>query len=274
MKLSSTLFSPSDHGDNNFPSLLPTESMSQQQSWPFQQKARKGRLRFWERVFSEINEKTLLSYCKALIHLLSPEDVNGHLSRRLSGGFGEPGYEYSYKKTTRIAQPWPSWLLYLAKQLESLFDQTFEFALINYYPDHQSGIGDHADGEKDMKKNSKIVCLSFGSTHTLRIRFAKEKQYLLQIKVTSGSMYSMEGQFQQFLLHGTEPVHDQVDHERFSITFRNLVKREETHALGRKRIADNNTKSDDGHVFPAKQKKLTHKTRQQPGPGDRPGIPQ
>ena len=169
----------------HFPSILSNDSISQVLSWPFQQKGKEGRLRFWERVLSKKDETDLFELCKHLIPELATESQGGKETRRLSGGFGEPDYKYAYKETVRTAKPFPPWMKRLKDQVSEMFHQPFEFVLMNYYPDDRSGIGDHADNEYDMSKRSSIVCLSLGHPHTLRIRYKNEQKHVLQITLPS-----------------------------------------------------------------------------------------
>ena len=203
---------------------------------------------------------------------LTHEVVDGHQTRRKSVGFGDPGYEYGYKGAIRKAKPWPAWLLKIRNTLQQRFNQPFNFALINYFPDIHSGIKGHSDAERDMKSRSIIACISVGYPHILTIqRFNHE--VLQEVEIPSGSMYTMEGQFQEFLLHGVRPKSLPIEETptkqqyRFSITFRHLLLRDKVTAEpqikknpGKKREKPCNNSNPTKH-----QKKLTEATRRKSG---------
>jgi hypothetical protein len=122
-------------------------------------------------------------------------------------------------------------------RLERLIGEKFNFVLVNYFP-KEAGIGEHTDLGGGMKLNSKIACASVGYTHVLRILMASTKEVLQEIEIPSGAIYSMEGKFQEFLLHGTKPKQAPSQEEirmfgsqgmklngfaRFSLTFRFIV---------------------------------------------------
>jgi alkylated DNA repair dioxygenase AlkB len=259
------------YGPPRYPDILPDEEISGPQGWRFSEKSKKGDLKLWSRVVSSEDEKALFHFCLEIKDSLTPEVVNGHETRRKSIGFGDPGYEYEYKGAIRKAEPWPTWLLKIRNTLEERFEQQFTFALLNYFPD-QSGINAHNDAERAMKERSIIACLSVGYTHILTIqRFNHE--VIQNVEIPSGSMYTMEGQFQEFLLHGVKPKplgNEKMSEEqlcRFSITFRHLVlphnindKPQTKKKLGKRRGNPSNSSNRTKH-----QKKLTEASRRKSG---------
>ena len=206
--------------------------------------------------------------------------VHGHSTRRKSGGFGEPGYRYSYNGATRDARPWPRWLVKIKNTLQERFQQRFEFALINYFPDLLAAINPHSDNERDMERRSIIACISLGHTYLLSIQRLNREEFL-KVELPSASLYTMEGQFQEFLLHGVQAKaivdSDQGTSYRFSITFRHLIHPDKISLapLVNKKSKKRHKPEYDSNSRP-QLKKLTHKTNSGSGPDDinRPGSPQ
>ena len=121
-----------------------------------------------------------------------------------------------------------------------------------------------------------MACISLGYPHLLTIeRFNHEA--MVEIEVLSGSLYTMEGQFQEFLLHSVRPnpkVKDKYDeYFRFSITFRQLIQVDKIPSVPitiRKGIKKREKPANDS--TPSKQrKKLTSKPASEPGPMNGPG---
>ena len=100
-------------------------------------------------------------------------------------------------------------------------------------------------------------------------------------ELPSASLYTMEGQFQEFLLHGVQAKAPsdphQGNHYRFSITFCHLVHPDKS---GLAPLVNNKSKKRHKPEYdsssPQQLKKLTHKTNSGSGPDDinRPGSPQ
>ena len=277
---------PGHSSKDRYPTLLDNNVIDDPKGWRFSEKAKKGDLRIWQRVLSEEDEQILFQRCFEIKDTLTPELVNSHQTRRKSGGFGEQGYRYRYKDTTHEAKPWPPWLLKIRNTLQERLQQPLEFVLVNYFPDIDSGISEHCDNERDMKARSIIACISVGYSHMLRIVNAKSKKEELQIEIPSGSMYTMEGRFQEFLLHGVrpKPVSDLTEGKnvsenqfcRFSLTFRHLVPLESiSHVIEINRKKEKRRdKTTHDHQSKKQKRKLTYKTRPTAGLGQdtRPGT--
>jgi hypothetical protein len=156
----------------------------------------------------------------------------------------------------------------LKDRFEKLIGETFNFVLVNYYPRY-AGIGEHSDKGGGMKPNSKVACASVGHTHILSIIMASSGEKLQQIEIPSGSIYSMEGKFQEFLYHSLTPKSPPSKEEarmfgekgkkliefgRFSLTFRNIMN-ETDYQQGKGKFGKKRVHSSKGIV--GKKKKQT-----------------
>ena len=168
----------------------------------------------------------------------------------------------------------------LKLRLEKLIGEKFNFVLVNYFPNKKAGIGEHTDLGGGMKLNSKIACASVGYTHVLRILMASTREVLQEIEIPSGAIYSMEGRFQEFLLHGTKPKQSPSQEEelmfgsqgtkldefaRFSLTFRFIV--DEPEQGKRKFKVKRKTFSPKG-IIGKKEKQIKPSSSRVPEPGE------
>jgi hypothetical protein len=185
--------------------------------------------------------------------VMSQEIVGGKAVPRSSVGFGDPNHNYNYNGGDRPANPIPLWLQEIRTKMQEIFEQPFEHMLITHYF-AKAGVGPHADNEKKMVKKSTVAAISLDSMRTLRITDGKGK-VRLDLELEPGSVYSMEGDFQQFLKHSILPG----DTARSSITFRHLVKDPPDGKKSVKRKPPASSTS-----IPKKSKKPTHKSRKKP----------
>ena len=96
---------PGDSSADRYPSLLDDAAIGDPKGWRFSERAKKGDLRLWQRVLPKEDEQMLFQHCLEIKDTLTSELVNGHYTRRKSGGFGEQGYRYRYKDTVQEAKP-------------------------------------------------------------------------------------------------------------------------------------------------------------------------
>ena len=143
--------------------------------------------------------------------------VDGRQLRRSSVGFGVTGYRYNYNGGDRPANPIPEWLRRLTEALEQFFGQSFEHALLTLFPP-DSGLGEHSDNESEIFSRSIIACLSLLGRRCLQVVNKSSGDIVLTLPLEPGSLYTMEGAFQEFLLHRIQ----QDSNPRASITWRHL----------------------------------------------------
>jgi hypothetical protein len=101
-----------------------------------------------------------------------------------------------------------------------LFNQPFESGLLTEY-NGSASLGQHRDDEETIVKKSKVVCVSVGKNRAIKISQKGERP--VQYMIKAGALYSMEGDFQEFLKHGV-PQAPNSPGIRYSITFRHLHK--------------------------------------------------
>jgi alkylated DNA repair dioxygenase AlkB len=153
-------------------------------------------------------------------NLLTPESVRGRQLLRKSRGYSDEGYSYAYNGNSHPGYRWPDWLLQMRNHVAMLFKQPFEFGLLNEFAPNAS-LGDHRDDEIMVVKGSIIACVSLGQDRAIEIsQDGKSARYTIK----AGSLYSMEGDFQEFLDHGVPQAPKNSKGTRYSITFRHLHK--------------------------------------------------
>jgi alkylated DNA repair dioxygenase AlkB len=188
----------------------------QPREWLFSEGDQKAYLRYWAPCVSPAFYEQIVNEVKGC-RLLETEKVGERKLRRSSVGFGRTGYRYKYNGGDRPANPMPDWLKHLTTVLEQALGQPFEHALLTEYPCH-AGVSEHSDSEKEVVLKSIIACLSLLGQRTLHILDANSREILLQLPLEPGSVYTMGGDFQQFLLHRIQAAPNQ----RASITWRHL----------------------------------------------------
>jgi alkylated DNA repair dioxygenase AlkB len=141
-----------------------------------------------------------------------------HKLRRQSAWYGTADYRYSGQIKT--AQPWLPVLLEIKTQVEELTKDSYQGVLLNYYPDGLSGMGWHADDERDLVPNAAIASVSFGATRRFDLRHRDGEK--LSIDLEDGSVLMMAGELQQYWKHQV-PVQRRVKEPRINLTFRVMM---------------------------------------------------
>lgn len=140
--------------------------------------------------------------------------------RRQVLAYGDSGLSYSFSGTTIEANPWTPLLLELRDKVEKQTACTFNFVLLNLYPDGSSYISHHKDNENELNASFPICALSFGSKR--KIEFKKPETPITCINLEHGSYYAMLTPTNEEFSHGiaAEPNIKEI---RISLTFRHII---------------------------------------------------
>jgi alkylated DNA repair dioxygenase AlkB len=141
------------------------------------------------------------------------------LVRRTSCGIGDPGRRYRYSGIERAAAPWPDEVGPLLDRLYQRTGARFTFALCNFYPDGDVGLGWHADDEGDLARDAPIASLSLGAPRDFAMRPGRAGRACLTVALAPGSLLVMEGQTQRHYQHRVPP-RVRCAEARLNLTFR------------------------------------------------------
>ena len=147
-------------------------------------------------------------------------------SKRLTAYFGNTSYNYSRTKHTPTPLSANSIVQNCITTLNDTFtNQGLNSVLINYYPDANAMIPFHADDEADICNDSYIFTLSIGSTRTMTFRNKVNKQHMLKIALSHGSLICFSKLSQNFYEHAvlTSDNPGLNTGPRISLTFRKLL---------------------------------------------------
>lgn len=115
-------------------------------------------------------------------------------------------------------------------------DEHFNHVLIQLYRDGNDYIGEHADKTLDIRKNTKIVNYSVGSTRTMKLRTKKiedEERQIKKVRLMHNSVFVLSWDSNKKWLHSINPDKRQLKEksedelinsgERISFTYRNIA---------------------------------------------------
>jgi len=157
-----------------------------------------------------------------------------YLAKRLLCTYGDEGITYSFAGKTEKCVPWNQneGISRLKKQVSDLFKSKVEYnyAIVNFYEDHNSKIGYHSDKEKDLVPGASICSISLGATREFRLQpitkkftaINRNRPNLIKIDLNDGDMLIMAGNLQKFWKHAVLESKTPCD-PRINITFR-LIK--------------------------------------------------
>src|SRR6185503_4197711 len=193
------------------------------QSFEFEKNGLKAKIRIWKNFLRPEATKRIFMNCALLSTqgFFKAEEPYGKPTLRKSAAFGDPDARYKYKGATRPANPWPDWLQAERVCLKDVFSQDFELVLINQYPCKQSGVGAHSDIGGGIVPRSTIACINVGATRTLQLSDKESGVVVRTLILQAGSMYSMELDTQEILLHEIL-AGEHEDGPRYSLTFRHV----------------------------------------------------
>lgn len=133
--------------------------------------------------------------------------------------FGDSGVCYSFSGATFEAHPWTPLIRELKESVENASGTTYNYVLVNFYPDGHSRIAAHKDDENSLDPETPIPCISLGATRKVifRRRGYSKKTFIL----TSGSLYVMNPPTNSYWTHEI-PAEVTVKSPRISLTFRHI----------------------------------------------------
>lgn len=132
---------------------------------------------------------------------------------------------YTYSKIKRIPIKFSPEILEIKEILNDLICDKYEklnAVLGNKYRNGKDYISFHKDDEKDMKKNSLIVSVSFGTERDFIFKHIKTKEKI-KIKLESGSVLIMNYETQKNWVHSL-PKRLKEKNCRINLTFRSINK--------------------------------------------------
>jgi alkylated DNA repair dioxygenase AlkB len=133
---------------------------------------------------------------------------------------------YSYAGTRREPQAWPDWILPLKSMVEDSCGCTFNFLLINHYPDGNAGLGYHSDDEKDLDPNSTIASLSLGCSRDFYFKHKTDKKLdVVKMELHAGTLFTMDANVTQKNWKHCIPVRKGKTTGRLNLTFRTMKER-------------------------------------------------
>lgn len=135
---------------------------------------------------------------------------------------GDNGITYKFSGTKNQTHPWDKEILKIKKYISKFTDSDFNFCLINYYPDGDSYISWHSDGESDIIKNSDIVSVNLGGSRIFKLRNNKTKE-VKNVLLKNGDILIMSGNCQNEYQHCV-PKSKKYNKPRINLTFRNIIK--------------------------------------------------
>lgn len=134
---------------------------------------------------------------------------------------------YDYSGLSHGGLPWTSAVKEIKDLVEKLTGYTYNFCVINKYPDGKSTIGFHYDKLGDHVKGHPIASVSLGATRDFQIRARKNhehiygKRILYTIPLDAGDLLVMSGTMQDRFMHCV-PKRTKVKDMRINLTFRRL----------------------------------------------------
>lgn len=143
---------------------------------------------------------------------------------RMTAYYGTKDFHYSGQ--TMPAAPMPSYLENQLQQLNTLFNTTLNSCLINYYPNGDSSIGHHSDGQGyRMGSCNSVVTISLGGSRTFQLKNKKGCSMLptdiQNITLDNGDLVLMFSETQQQTTHSI--IKEKNASPRISLTFRDLL---------------------------------------------------
>lgn len=155
---------------------------------------------------------SLLEYPKTIIY---NKPATFH---RCIGFFSDESMGYNYTRQIQKALPLSNNLKLLLKNINDKYSTQYNAILINKYNTGSDYIGKHSDDEKFID-NSGVFAISYGATRTFRVRNKITNKKVLDVKINSGDVLIMKGDFQKEFTHEI-PIEKKIKECRYSFTFR------------------------------------------------------
>jgi len=147
---------------------------------------------------------------------------------RKSGSFGIP---YNYPGMTYPQVPMLPELLPICDRIWEALSFYPNNCLVNYYPDSSSYMGFHYDATEELSERSGITIVSLGAARPIVFRHRQDSAREISFDFHSGDLLYMPHSVQAEWLHGIPKASAAVA-ERISLTFREIVKGEESGIRG------------------------------------------
>lgn len=184
-----------------------------------------GTVYYWGRIF---DEQSACQYYERLLNEANWKNDEAimygkHIvTARRYAWYADQPYEYRYSGVVRQAQPWSPFIDSLRQTVQQQTGKIYNSALLNLYPDGNSGMAWHSDDEKDLVPEGSIASLSFGASRKFSLKHiaTKEKR---EFVLHSGDLIEMGGTTQQYWMHSV-PKTKKVTEPRINLTFRQMVK--------------------------------------------------
>lgn len=172
-----------------------------------------------------------------------PDNVNGRIMRRQIAAYADPDAVFvnDYYNNNKPYKVWNETIQPIKDQVESIFNETFNYAHLNLYIDGDDSIGFHYD--KGTVENSLIVSVSLGVSRDFQIKpYSDEacsswpKKGALTVHLCHGDILTMAGPMQKHfkhsvpkrsnrttvISHGIDNILPDFAKSRINITFRHL----------------------------------------------------
>ena len=140
---------------------------------------------------------------------------------RKSVFYGDDGIKYTYSGKKQQAKIWTENLFKIKEDIETVFGLDFNCVLANLYQDGQDSMGWHSDNEKELGQTPSIISISFGATRVFQIKSIKPPSIFQNIKLTSGSLFLMQGTTQHYYKHQIAKTKKCLN-PRINLTFRKI----------------------------------------------------
>ena len=134
------------------------------------------------------------------------------------GFFSDTSKGYWYSGQLAASQPLSASLMKLLHIVNELYGTDCNGILVNQYMNGSDYISAHSDNEAHLDPVG-VIAVSYGATRTFRIRSKSSKEIVQDIKMLSGQLLHMGGDFQKEFTHEI-PVEKSVKEVRYSFTFR------------------------------------------------------
>ncbi|CAL1531943.1 unnamed protein product [Lymnaea stagnalis] len=142
--------------------------------------------------------------------------------------YGDEGLTYTFSGKTLPANPWPSFLNKVRRQITQATGFTFNFVLVNRYKDGYDYMGEHKDDEKDLCSGYPIASLTCGQERDFVFKHqdsrgtkATRKIDTVSIKLEHGSLLLMKQPTNSFWYHSL-PQRKKATGVRVNMTFRKM----------------------------------------------------
>lgn len=138
--------------------------------------------------------------------------------------FGDTGMSYKYAGLRRKCRMWSETAMgpVVSRIRDAVCKRTkrqYNFVVVNYYPDGDSGIGWHADDEGDLDHTAPIASVSFGAERDMQFRRKDGDKAIKTVSLRPGSLLLMHPPLQKHWKHCI-PKRKGVRTGRFNLTFR------------------------------------------------------